>query len=60
MAVYYSVLILSLVSVHLHSTTAARAESCELAPGVSRMEVLPGIGWDNLRNKDMALVFELL
>jgi len=22
------------------------------------MEVLPGIGWDNLRNKDMGLVFE--
>ena len=45
--------------VHLNTdVTAARAESCELAPGVSRMEVLPGIGWDNLRNKDMALVFE--
>ena len=44
--------------VHLHTATAARAESCKLAPGIKRMEVLPGIGWDNLRNEEKALVFE--
>ncbi|XP_065908403.1 macrophage-expressed gene 1 protein-like [Dysidea avara] len=58
MAAYCSMLPLLALLVHLHIVTASRAESCELAPNVYRMEVLPGIGWDNLRNKEMALVFE--
>jgi len=37
----------------------ALAESCEASEqSWNRMEVLPGIGWDNLRNMDMGLVFE--
>ena len=38
-----------------------KAESCEAQvtnPTWNRMEVLPGTGWDNLRNMDMGLVFE--
>ena len=41
--------------------TAGTAETCEAQvtnPSWSRMEVLPGTGWDNLRNMDMGLVFE--
>ena len=41
--------------------TGGRAESCEAQvanPSWNRMEVLPGTGWDNLRNMDMGLVFE--
>ena len=40
---------------------AGKAESCEAGitdPSWNRMEVLPGIGWDNLRNMDMGLVFD--
>ena len=32
--------------------------NCPLAKGVYRFEVLPGSGWDNLRNQHMGLVFE--
>lgn len=31
--------------------------NCPLADGVYRFEVLPGAGWDNLRNQDMGVVF---
>jgi len=51
---------LLLVVVHLQIVVAARVKSCVLAPGISRMEVLPGIGWDNLRNKDMALILNMI
>ena len=46
----------------VYSATTGRPESC--TPGTNGeqawnwMEALPGIGWDNLRNKDMGLVFE--
>ena len=40
--------------------TVSKPASCETSDKQSLkwMEVLPGIGWDNLRNKDMGLVFE--
>ena len=48
--------------VHFGSAQATTpAESCEAQvtnPPWNRMEVLPGTGWDNLRNMDMGLVFE--
>ena len=48
--------------VHFGSIQATTsAESCEAQvtnPSWNRMEVLPGTGWDNLRNLDMGLVFE--
>ena len=48
--------------VHFGSVQATTsAESCEAQitnPPWNRMEVLPGTGWDNLRNLDMGLVFE--
>ena len=31
--------------------------NCPLSEGVFRFEVLPGAGWDNLRNQHMGLVF---
>ena len=48
--------------VHFGSVQATTsAETCEAQvtnPPWNRMEVLPGTGWDNLRNLDMGLVFE--
>ncbi|XP_065907252.1 macrophage-expressed gene 1 protein-like [Dysidea avara] len=43
--------------------TVSKPDSCEARLSSDEqswnwMEVLPGIGWDNLRNKDMGLVFE--
>ena len=59
-----AVVLMLLLNVLAHCSsaqTAGRAESCEAQvanPSWNRMEVLPGTGWDNLRNMDMGLVFE--
>ena len=62
---YYQAALLVLLQTavyHFGSARAAvQAESCEAQvtnPSWNRMEVLPGTGWDNLRNMDMGLVFE--
>ena len=57
LAVIVLILFVQLVEV----SSAALAESCETDTSKqswNRMEVLPGTGWDNLRNIDMSLVFE--
>ena len=57
-----TLVLLQIAVVHFGSAQATvRAESCEAQvtnPPWNRMEVLPGTGWDNLRNMDMGLVFE--
>ena len=65
MMFYYTVVfavLLQAAVVHFGSAqAAAQAETCEAQatnPTWNRMEVLPGTGWDNLRNQDMGLVFE--
>ena len=54
--------LLQIAVVYFGSAKATvQAESCEAQvtnPSWYRMEVLPGTGWDNLRNMDMGLVFE--
>ncbi|XP_065908837.1 macrophage-expressed gene 1 protein-like [Dysidea avara] len=59
----YFVIIVVVVFIQLvEVSSTALAESCEAdsngQPCWNRMEVLPGTGWDNLRNMDMGLVFE--
>ena len=58
----FVILLLQTAAVHFGSAQAAvQAESCEAQvtnPSWNRMEVLPGTGWDNLRNMDMGLIFE--
>ena len=55
-------LVLIAVQLYAANCTAEQAEHCEheMNNGQSwnRMEVLPGIGWDNLRNVEMGEVFE--
>jgi len=54
-------LVVPLLLTLVHSATTGKPESCAVGDGEQTwnwMEVLPGIGWDNLRNKDMGLVFE--
>ena len=65
MMFYYTMVfavLLQAAVVHFGSAQAAtQAETCEAQatnPTWNRMEVLPGTGWDNLRNQDMGLVFE--
>ena len=62
MMYYLLIVLLQATAVHFGSAqAAAQAESCEAQatnPTWNRMEVLPGTGWDNLRNLDMGLVFE--
>ena len=53
---------LALLVTLVQSATTGKPESCAVLSNNGEtwnwMEVLPGIGWDNLRNKDMGLVFE--
>ena len=61
-AAFLVLLVLTTVMPHCDSAqTVGTAESCETQvanPSWNRMEVLPGTGWDNLRNMDMGLVFD--
>ena len=61
-AAFPVLLVLTTVMLHCGSTQiVGTAESCEAQvenQSWNRMEVLPGTGWDNLRNMDMGLVFE--
>ena len=54
--------ILIVIQLYAVNCTAVQAEYCELemnsGQSWNRMEVLPGIGWDNLRNVEMGEVFE--
>ena len=56
------VLAISLLFTLVQSATTGKPESCAVNDNGEQtwnwMEVLPGTGWDNLRNKDMGLVFE--
>ena len=60
---YYPLLVLLQAAAVLFASAQAimQAESCEAQvtnPSWNRMEVLPGTGWDNLRNMDKGLLFE--
>ena len=60
-AAFVTVLLQTAVLLFGSAQAAVQAESCEAQvtnPTWNRMEVLPGTGWDNLRNMDMGLIFE--
>ena len=60
-AAFPGLLLLTAVLHCSSAQTVGSAKSCEApsaSPSWNRMEVLPGNGWDNLRNMDMGLVFD--
>jgi len=57
-----AVCFLLLLAVSHSAKSSAKISKCEVGSrgelSWNRMEVLPGVGWDNLHNTDMSLVFE--
>ena len=55
-------LVIPLLLTLVNSATTGKPESCAVSNNGKQtwnwMEVLPGIGWDNLHNKDISLVFK--